>query len=206
MLYYEQHFSSTSCLGIWYLEETTDQLYSQLDDKEWIASIHANPFEHRKRVMLAARLLLKHMLGEEKCICYHQSGRPYLADQSYNISISHTGNYIAIILDRNRKVGIDIEQYTDKVLRAQHRFIAEGEQIEEGKEQVHLLLHWSAKEALFKILDPSSIDFVKHLYIDPFKPIEIGKFKIREILTSQKKEYEAQYMTTDEFVLVYILD
>lgn len=205
MLHYEHHFSSTSCLGIWYLEESIDQLYSQLDNKEWIASICENPFEHRKRVMLAARLLLKHMLGEEKCICYHQSGRPYLVDQSYNISISHTGNYIAIILDKNRKVGIDIEQYTDKVLRAQHRFIAEGDQIEKEKEQVHLLLHWSAKEALFKILDPSSIDFVKHLHIETFNPVENGKFRIRETLTPLKREYEAQYMTTDEFVLVYIL-
>lgn len=205
MLYYEQHFSSTSCLGIWYLEESIDELYSLLDNKEWITSICENPFEHRKRVMLGTRLLLKHMLGEEKYICYHQSSRPYLADQSYDISISHTGNYIAIILDKNRKVGIDIEQYTDKVLRTQDRFIAEDEQIEKGKEQVHLLLHWSAKEALFKILDPSSIDFVKHLHIETFNPVENGKFRIRETLTPLKREYEAQYMTTDEFVLVYIL-
>lgn len=205
MLYHIDYISSTSCLGIWHLEETVEELYAQLDNKLWIAASYNNPFEHRKRIMLATRLLLKKMLGEEKGICYYLSGRPYVGDLSHQISVSHTGSYIAIITDKKQRVGIDIEQYTEKVMRVRHRFVAQEEYIDENRKQEHLLIHWSAKEALFKILDPCSIDFVKHIRVKPFQPKDKGIIEIKETLTENEKVYEAQYLLTNEFVMVYIV-
>ena len=49
-------------------------------------------------------------------------GYPFLTDNSYNISISHTGKYVRIILNKYRKVGIDIEKISDKVLRVRNKY------------------------------------------------------------------------------------
>ena len=67
---------------------------------------------HRRLEWLAVRVLLYTLSGEEKEIAYHPSGKPYLADDSASISISHTKGYVAVALGLpGREVGVDIEQY-----------------------------------------------------------------------------------------------
>mgnify|MGYP000016543064 CR=1 FL=1 len=69
--------------------------------------------QHTARLeWLAVRVLLYTLSGEEKEIAYHPSGKPYLADASASLSISHTKGYVAVVLGLpGREVGIDIEQY-----------------------------------------------------------------------------------------------
>ena len=44
----------------------------------------------------------------------------------------------------------------------------------EGDEVYALLLHWSAKEALFKLMGVEEVDFIRHLRIFPFSLSEKG--------------------------------
>ena len=53
---------------------------------------------HRRLEWLAVRVLLYTLSGEEKEIAYHPSGKPYLADDSASLSISHTKGYVAVVL------------------------------------------------------------------------------------------------------------
>ena len=70
---------------------------------------------HRRLEWLAVRVLLYTLSGEEKEIAYHPSGKPYLADDSASISISHTKGYVAVVLGLpGREVGVDIEQYGER--------------------------------------------------------------------------------------------
>lgn len=55
------------------------------------------------------------MLQEDKEIGYSSEGKPHLTDNSSFISISHTKGYVAVILSSVAPVGIDIEQYGQRV-------------------------------------------------------------------------------------------
>ena len=95
------------------MDETEEELLSMLPRREVYArcvSQYAAP--HRRLEWLAVRVLLFTLLGEERDIAYRPSGKPYLADGSYALSISHTKGYAAVVLgEPDSEVGIDIEQY-----------------------------------------------------------------------------------------------
>ena len=126
---------------------------------------------------VAVRVLLYTLSGEEKEIAYHPSGKPYLADDSASLSISHTKGYVAVVLGLpGREVGVDIEQYGERVRKVAHKFMREDEQpsVFRGTDTWSLLLHWSAKETMFKCLNASEVDFRGHMRILPFAVNESG--------------------------------
>ena len=99
---------------------------------------------------LSVRVLLYFMLKEDKQIGYSSEGKPFLTDDSFFISISHTKGYVAVILNPKTPVGIDIEQYGKRVHKVFDRFIRPDEQVEayQGDTTWGGLLHWSAKETV----------------------------------------------------------
>lgn len=203
MLYLKKDIAS-SMLGIWRIDEPQNVLLGQLDNREWIKDILLIKSEPKRLEKLAARVLLKDLLGEEKHICYLESGKPYLEDDSYKISISHTKSYVAIILDKEHPVGIDIEQITDKVERVISRFVSDKEYIDPGQRLIHLLLHWSAKEAVYKLLDISGIELKTETIVQQFIPEPEGQFNIMEIRNNRM--LNVSYLINPDFVLTYIVD
>lgn len=77
--------------------------------------------DRRKLEWLSVRVLLYSMLQEDKEIGYSSEGKPHLTDNSSFISISHTKGYVAVILSSVAPVGIDIEQYGQRVKRVYDR-------------------------------------------------------------------------------------
>ena len=67
---------------------------------------------------------------------------------------------------------------------------------------VHLLLHWSAKESLYKILDDEGIEFKKQLFIDHFEPKLNGWSKFSG--KAKEKTYTIHYFVNEEYVITYI--
>ena len=121
---------------------------------------------------------------KKKEIGYRSSGKPYLADGSASISISHTKGYVAVLLGGPEKeVGIDVECYGERVRKVAHKFVREDESVSwyKGTETWSLLLHWSAKETMFKCMNTSDVDFRKHLHILPFTVEEQGGILRRRI-------------------------
>ena len=156
---------------------------------------------------MSVRVLLKALCGEEKEIAYYSSGRPYLKDGSRYISISHTRGYVAVALHSSCEVGMDIEQYGTRVRKVASRFIRSDEEstMMEGDEVYALLLHWSAKEALFKLMGVEEVDFIRHLRIFPFSLSEEGEFEAREYRTGRQERYRVRYVTHPDFVLTWII-
>ena len=194
--------------GVREITEASDELLSKLDKKElYLPIISRIKLEKRKQEWLAVRILLKELLGEEKEVEYDAFGKPFFKDNSYHISISHTTGYVAVILNPNFPVGIDIEQITNKVERIRDRFLSEEEKthISKEKELAHLILHWSAKEAIFKALGESDVVFNEQLHIRPFVP-QIGvlaTFPAHETRTKQKKEFVISYIVDSEYILTF---
>ena len=163
--------------------------------------------EHRKREWLSVRILLKELLQEEKEIAYTSSGRPYLTDHSYHISISHTKGYVAIILDKYYPVGIDIEQISPRIHKIRKRFVNEEEEsyLSKEKETVHLLIYWSAKESIFKALEEEWVDFQTQLHIGAFSPVlgELSSFSADETKTNQHYSFQVHYLAQSDYVLTF---
>jgi phosphopantetheinyl transferase len=186
---------------------TPDELLAQLDHKAWYEPALARMGTQRRREWLTVRVLLKKMLGgEERQILYTDSGKPYLADSSCKIGISHTKGYAAVALDRDHPVAIDIEYISPRVEKIRRRFMneTETENLSQNHPLIHLLLHWSAKETLFKYLNEANIDFKSQLHIHPFEPV-IGEWGIctaHETKTDRKLHFTLNYRVEASYVIV----
>jgi 4'-phosphopantetheinyl transferase EntD len=102
---------------------------------------------------------------------------------------------------------MDIEQYGTRVRKVASRFIRSDEEstMMEGDEVYALLLHWSAKEALFKLMGVEEVDFIRHLRIFPFSLSEEGEFEACEYRTGRQERYRVRYVTHPDFVLTWII-
>jgi 4'-phosphopantetheinyl transferase EntD len=103
------------------------------------------------------------------------------------------------------EVGVDIEQYGARVKRVASRFVREDEKVSiaSGDEVYGLLLHWSAKETMFKLLEEEAVDFISHLHILPFRLQESGVFEAREYRSGKEKNFLIHYDTHPDYVLTF---
>ena len=193
-------------VGVWKVDETIEQLRSMFHQ----FSIYEEGFnrfssEKRKQEWLAVRVLLKELLGEEKEIVHLPSGKPVLKDGKACISFSHTSGYVAVAVHPNVEVGVDIEQYGTRVQRVASRFVREDEKVfvASGDEVYGLLLHWSAKETMFKLMEVEAVDFIEHLHILPFQLQESGAFEAREYRSGKEQVFLIHYDTHPDYVLTF---
>jgi len=190
------------------LEEDSESLLSRLSFKEKYLPVIEKMAENRKREWLSIRVLIKELLGEEKEIGYNALGKPYLLDNSFYISISHTKGYAALILNKENEVAIDIERITPRVENIRTRFVNGEEEkvLSQANKLVHLLLYWSAKESLFKRLCIENVDFKTHLHISPFEPVlgEWSSFDACETRTENHNCFKIHYFVHEDYVLTYI--
>jgi len=190
------------------LLEDSESLLSRLSLKDKYLPAIEKMTENRKREWLSVRVLLKELLGEEKEIFYNSSGKPYLSDSSFHISISHTKGYVALIINKDNEVAIDIEKISTRVQNIRQRFVNEEEEkaLSKLNEVIHLLLYWSTKESLFKLLGVENVDFKQHLHIRSFEPVlrEWSKFDAFETRTKNQNCYKIKYFVHEDYVLTYI--
>lgn len=96
--------------AIWRVEETAEELrkmlVASLPYDEELSQLKS---EARQLEYLAVRVLLRAVCGEEKHISHYSSGKPFLTDGSFHITISHTRGYVAVGLHATYEVGVDIE-------------------------------------------------------------------------------------------------
>jgi len=202
MLYFKDYITDTTLLAVWKIEESQEELLSILQHHEWVQYIYSIKSETRILEILTARILIKDLTGEEKEVYYNNSGKPLLTDKSFQISVSHTKGYVAVAINKKKTIGLDIERISEKIKRVQTRIISNDEYIDSDNELIHLLLHWSAKEAMFKFLDTEGVDFLRHLLVDKFTPKKVGKFSTSEKRTPNKYNFKASYKVENDFVIV----
>ena len=193
-------------LGVWRMEESVEELLTLLDRPEEQADfLRRVTAEGRRREHLASRVLLKQLMGEEPLVAYRSSGAPFLVDQPLYVSITHTQGYAAAILSPS-PTGIDIEYRSDRVLRIRSRFMTQEEErgIDPAHEVEHLLIHWCAKETLFKLIDQEEVDFLTHLHVHPFPYADHGFFQVSECRTPQSQTFPLAYQVTSDYVLTWL--
>lgn len=161
----------------------------------------------RERERENVQWLLNELCGEEKTIAHTPSGKPYLEDHSYHISISHTEGYAAVALHATTEIGIDIEKRADKVKRVRHKYVQEKEEkaLNTNQETTHLLLYWCTKESIYKLLDIQSILLKNEVLIHPFIPQEEGWFTAEESKTPSHQHFRIWYKMHEHFALTLAL-
>lgn len=194
--------------GIWKIEESWEELLSLSEQSEkYITVLDRFSLNTRKAEWLAVRMLLKRLLNEEAEIAYYETGVPYLPDYSFNISISHTKGYAAVMLDEKRKVGIDIEYYSERIHRIKPRFMNDMElALFPDIDTERLLVCWSAKESAFKAMQERVVDLQTDIHILSFEYSGCRGFLfVKETFTPQQTVYKIGYHITPGFVLTYVL-
>lgn len=193
-------------MGIWEITETLDQLYpivTLTGQEEDTLKKFLN--EKRKVEWLSVRALMKELLHKEAVIVYNSENKPFLHDQSYNISISHSRNLTSILASKNKRVGIDLEFMSHKINELAEKFINEHEFITKDAEKhnYHLYIHWCAKEAIYKICDKQDINFKQNIIIRPFKPADEGTI---ECIVSNRfgvESYDVHYYHYNNYMIAW---
>ena len=193
-------------LLVWEITQSIDELVSGFEG----FTLFAVDFEKinsdkRKLEFLGTRWLLKILLEKEINVQYTADGKPYLNNESYHISLSHSGKWMAVMIHPTKHVGIDIECPTDKIQKVYKRFLSETEQAElsDGKNIKQLQIAWSAKEALYKIIGKEAIDFANQLRLLPFEVQTEGRITAQHLVTNTV--YQLTYTQTAAYTLVYCI-
>lgn len=193
-------------LLVWEINQSIDELVSGFEDFTlFAADFEKINSDKRKLEFLGTRWLLKILMEKESNVLYTTDGKPYLNDESYHISLSHSGKWMAVMIHPTKVVGIDIECPTDKIQKVYKRFLSETEQAElsDGRDIKQLQIAWSAKEALYKIIGKEAIDFANQLRLLPFEVQKEGRITAQHLVTNTI--YQLTYTQTAAYTLVYCI-
>jgi len=202
----------TPIIGIWKIEETWQNMLDMFQNKNLFADdLRQIQSDNRKCEWLAVRLLIQQLTGTEEQIFHKENGAPFLLNGRYHISISHTKGFAAVILSNHRQPGIDIEYRSERALKLIARFLSakESESFNSGHKEANQQLStlatlcWCAKETAYKALQKTEVDFLKHLYINPFTPAERGIISLKETITNNQDTFLIHYLVTPDYILTW---
>lgn len=201
-LFHQKNIANNIKVGVWHITENQDDLIKQssllnID----LTKLPVTKSESRIKQWISTRLLLSHFFKDIEII-YDELGKPSLSNH-WNISISHSGDYVAIILNEKENCGIDIEKISTKVERIKHKFLNEND-LKIITSHEHLTLYWGAKEALYKYYGKKEVLFIENLFINSFSN-ESNYFEGIINMPDFSKEIKMVWDKIDNYLLVYTL-
>ncbi|MCX6291117.1 MAG: 4'-phosphopantetheinyl transferase superfamily protein [Bacteroidetes bacterium] len=195
-------------LAIWQMDESLEELQGHLNlsagDSDTLNHFKS---EYRKREWLTTRVLVKKLLSskEEVRIDYQPNGKPFLIESDYSISISHTKNYVSVLLSKSGAAGIDLETIQPRIEKISKKFVTADEEkfIEKEKRITYQHVIWGTKEVLFKIYGDGNLNFLEHLHVDKFVLNDCGELTGSIIKGTFRNDYRVFYERRDSLMLVY---
>ena len=197
-----------SRVGVWKITESEAELRTMTsipsDELEEISYIKN---ESLRKQRLAVRALLDAMFEEKVYLSHHDNGKPYIENNAINISITHTDQYVAVILNEEDEVGIDCESLNRDFSAVEKKALSDEEigDLEDEQKNEQLAIYWCAKEAIFKLTSQYDVDFAEQIQIDGFRYRDEGELSAT---FTDKDGYEQElnlyYFTFDRHVLVCV--
>jgi len=203
------------CTAVWQVTESLQTLLKTTTlTTEEQDTLQSFKNESRQGEWLAVRTLLQHLRPTCPIIKYKENGKPYLANGSEEISISHSGQYIAIALSPTigragtaHTPGVDIEHIHPKIKRIAERFLNDKEKAFLSTEDTVLVEQlctiWCVKEVLYKIHPKGMLSFKNNLLVSPFTLANEGKLEGFIIENGTQSAYNLKYKRLGEYMLVY---
>ena len=161
----QKSISNNISLSIWSIEESLDFFLSNLRlTKNCEQRLDKLKSDEMKKQFLAVRKLIQLNGISLDSLSYSSEGIPFLKNET-NISISHTKGFSAIAISP-KPVGIDIQDFRDKILNISTKFI-NSEEIDliDPSSIKELTLVWCIKEATYKVHRKPGLDFKDEIKI-----------------------------------------
>ncbi|MFA5848556.1 MAG: 4'-phosphopantetheinyl transferase superfamily protein [Bacteroidales bacterium] len=208
-LFFSRDLDGGATVSVWEIVESEEELLSlcsvpndELEELQLIRSID------RRRERLAVRALLNQLFDGKVYLGHHDNGRPFLQNSLIEISISHTKRFAAVLTHPDDSVGIDIESLDRNFSAVEKKALSpyEIENLSEKNRNLHLAIHWSAKEAIYKRMSLSEVDFARQIEIKRFSPKEEGELEATFIQKDgEELEFELQYEVFEGHVMAWLI-
>jgi phosphopantetheinyl transferase len=202
-IFFQQDIDKYTRLGIWKIEEPEEFFLNLVPLQREITH------PHKRLQHLAGRWLLKYLFPAFPVglIQIADTRKPFLENEAYHFSISHCGDYAAVIVSEKYRVGVDIELPSPKVERIRHKFLHREElallQQKDMDSVIPLTLMWSCKEAVFKWWSYGNVDFSDQIRLSPLSLQPSGVISAR-FIEKETFELELQYCLFDEICLAWV--
>ena len=199
-------------VGIWHITESVEVLMKmKVFASKDLRQLNSFSYEHRKKEWLVSRILAEKILSGNAEIIYDEHNKPFLKNSKKHISLSHSHNLLAVIID-DKETGIDIEQIKPNVLRIKEKFMSDAElkAIAKGHREEELTLYWCVKESLYKLYGKKKLTFKENLFVEPFEYLGKGNIMGEIILDSKKRKYILHYEKISaegkDYIMTYVLN
>ncbi len=208
-LLYSRELDNGATISIWEIVESEEELLNLCSiPNDEIEELQLTKSVARRREKLAVRALLNELFDGKVYLGHHDNGRPFLQNSLTEISISHTNRYVCVLTHPEESVGVDIESLNRDFSAVEKKALSveEIENLSEKSRNLHLAIHWSAKEAIYKRMSLSDVDFSKQIEIKRFTPRESGEIDAVFITRDgQEMEFEVNYETFDNHILAWLV-
>lgn len=192
-IFFQHSISSDTRLGVWKIEEVEEFFRGNVP-------LHRDVTHPHKRLQhLAGRFLLQFLFPgfPYELVKIADTNKPFLPNEQYHFSISHCGDFAAAIVSKEKRVGVDVEIPTEKIVRIQHKYLSDDEQkifnIKFPNPDSRLLtLLWSAKEAVYKWYGDREVEFIEHIQFSG--------------LHEKDKSIDCYFAKTKQQLRIYYLD
>lgn len=187
------HIGHDASLGLWHMTEDVAD-YERPRNAD-LSSFHT---AFRLKEELMEYSLLHALTGHDNLVIRHApSGKPLI--DGWNISISHTRGWGAMILSETHAVAVDIEYYSDRVRKVVPRFIRPDEMTDELSAQ---LINWSAKETVYKLFSEEDLQYFE-MRLQPFASLAKGTVMVDDLKVS--KTQVVDYEINSDYVMTWAI-
>lgn len=116
----------------------------------------------RRCEIVKTHLMIKRHINPHVTLRHDANGAPYIDGEKCHISISHCATHVALAINYNHRIGIDIENWREQLNKVRNRFLSPNELKTINTPQL-LLQAWTAKEALYKVAQTPGISLASDI-------------------------------------------
>lgn len=190
--------------AIWRMTESEEDMLAMSGLE---SAPHSTTHPQKRMEFLTGRFLTSTLMQEldltYRGMVKDEYGKPYLVDSDYHVSMSHSFPFVAVLIDADRPVGIDLEQPKEKLLRIGPRVLSPHELLDAGEDVVKHCIYWCAKETMIKIHGKKGLQLSSELLVSAFTARSEGIIVGRLIVDGIATVLSLYYLVTPEFVLVF---
>ncbi len=210
-LLFNKNLNKNLKLGIWFIKEDDIFILKNIFlNKNQLKIYNLIKNNYKKKIQwLSARILIKNIIKNDNiyCLFYNDNiGKPSFINNKYFISISHSKDYVIILLSDFFSVGIDIEYINyNRNIMIKNKFLNffEKKLSYHNMSIVKMHLCWSIKESIYKCYNNRFISLKNDITIPYF---ELVNFDILTVKVLDFFFIKVYYIINYNYVITWCIN